>query len=207
MTDPRAILLDVEGTTTSIAFVADTLFPFARARLAAWVAANPGHPALADVPGDPLTTLTEWMDADAKVTPLKTIQGLIWREGYESGTLHGHVYPDTPAAFARWRDQGRTVAIYSSGSVEAQRLLFAHSVAGDLTPHLAHHFDTTTGPKRAPASYTAIAQALALPPPSILFVSDAAQEVDAARAAGLHALLIDRERGAGDVATLAEILP
>jgi enolase-phosphatase E1 len=207
---PKAILLDIEGTTTSIAYVADVLFPYARERLPAWV---PMHreeiaPVLAGMPpGDPVATLLGWMDQDAKETALKHIQGRIWREGYEAGELKGHVYPDTPEALRRWTDAGIRVCIYSSGSVEAQKLIFGHSDAGDLTRYLSGYFDTTTGPKREAASYAAIAAALALDPADILFVSDVSAETDAAKAAGLGALLIDRDMGKGDVASLAEVLP
>ncbi|HEX6376250.1 MAG TPA: acireductone synthase [Allosphingosinicella sp.] len=211
MTDaPKAILLDIEGTTSSLSFVADTLFPFARKHLAAYVAANPEAvaPILADVPGDdPVATLLQWMDEDRKATPLKTIQGMIWAVGFANGDLDGHVYPDTPGAMRRWRDRGIGVHIYSSGSIEAQKLIFGNSLAGDLTPLLGRYFDTTTGPKRAPDSYRKIAAALGLPPEDVLFVSDVQAEIDAARAAGMAAMLIDREGDAGEVSSLAEVVP
>lgn len=210
MTETRAILLDIEGTTSSIAFVADTLFPYARARIPTYVPAHREElaPVLATMPsGDPVATLLGWMDVDAKETALKDIQGRIWAEGYADGALKGHVYPDTPVAMKRWHDRGLTVAIYSSGSVAAQKLIFGHSEAGDLTPFIADYFDTHIGPKREAASYTAIAKAMNLAPPAILFVSDAPAEVAAARAVGLQALLIDRDGAVGDVATLAEVLP
>lgn len=207
---PKAILLDIEGTTSSIAFVADTLFPYARERIPRYV---PTHreelaPILGGMPaGDPVQTLLGWMDADAKETALKEIQGRIWAEGYAAGELRGHVYPDTPAALKRWTDAGIAVHIYSSGSIAAQKLIFGHSVAGDLTPLLSGYFDTTTGPKREAESYRRIAGALDLEPGTILFVSDVQAEVDAARAAGMRAILIDRDTGTGEVASLAEVLP
>jgi enolase-phosphatase E1 len=210
---PKAVLFDVEGTTTSIAFVADALFPYAREHLAAFVARNREAvaPILADVtavePGDPVATLTRWIDEDRKATPLKTLQGMIWREGYEDGTLKGHVYPDSAAAFRRLRERGVTLAIYSSGSIEAQTLLFGHSTEGDLAPLFAAHFDTTSGPKREAASYARIAGALALAPGNILFVSDTPEEVAAACAAGLQAIRIDRDHHAGDISSLDELLP
>lgn len=209
-TPPTAILLDIEGTTTSIAYVADVLFPYARARIPAWVPAHRDEIAatLATMPpGDPVATLLDWMDVDAKETALKHIQGRIWREGYAAGELKAHVYPDTPEALKRWTDAGIIVCIYSSGSIEAQKLIFGHSEAGDLTPYLSGYFDTTTGPKRQAASYAAIAAALKLDPADILFVSDVSAETDAAKAAGLNALLIDRDTGKGDVASLAEVVP
>lgn len=207
---PGAILLDIEGTTSSIAFVTETLFPYARRNLAAYVASHieQVRPILAQVPGDdPLATLLRWMDEDRKETPLKTLQGLIWAEGYASGELHGHVYPDTPEAIRRWRDRGIGVHVYSSGSVGAQKLIFGNSVAGDLTPLLGRYFDTSIGPKREPGSYGRIAAALDLPPEEILFVSDVQAEIDAARSAGMAALLIDREGSAGEVRSLAEVVP
>lgn len=207
---PRAILLDIEGTTSSIAFVAEVLFPYARARLAAFVAEHAAEvaPILAQVPGDdPVATLIGWIDADAKETPLKTLQGMIWAAGYADGTLRGHVYPDTPAALRRWQAAGVPVHIYSSGSIAAQKLLFGHSIAGELTPYLSGYFDTTTGPKREAASYARIADAIGLPTAAVLFVSDMAAEVDAARAAGMQALRIDRDGQGGDVHTLEQVLP
>jgi enolase-phosphatase E1 len=208
---PRAILTDIEGTTSSIAFVAETLFPYARARLPAFVAAHPGEaaPILAEVaaiePGDPVATLTRWIDEDRKATPLKTLQGMIWADGYREGAFTGHIYPDAVAALRRWRDAGIALYVFSSGSVAAQKLLFGHSDAGDLTPLFSGYFDTTTGPKREAASYHAIADAIGLASDEILFLSDTPQEIAAAREAGLSALLIDREHGAGDIATFEDI--
>lgn len=209
-TPPKSILLDIEGTTSSISFVADELFPYARKHLAAFVEANPevAAPILTEVPGDdPVATLIQWIDEDRKATPLKTLQGLIWAQGYADGELKGHVYPDTPEALRRWTAAGLQVNIYSSGSIAAQKLIFGHSIAGDLTPLLTDYFDTTTGPKREADSYTKIADALGLAPSELLFVSDMPAEVDAAREAGLQALLIDRAGGSADVHTLAEVLP
>jgi enolase-phosphatase E1 len=206
---PKAVLLDIEGTTSSIAFVAEVLFPYARKHLPAFVAARREEIAglLADVPGDPVATLIQWIDEDRKATPLKTIQGMIWAQGYADGELEGHVYPDTPEALRRWNAAGLAVYIYSSGSIAAQKLIFGHSNAGDLTPLLSGYFDTTTGPKRDPDSYSKIADALDLAPSELLFVSDTPAEVDAAHEAGLQALLIDREGKGGDVHSLAEVLP
>jgi enolase-phosphatase E1 len=205
---PQAILLDIEGTTSSISFVADELFPYARAHLRDFVATHGEAvaPILAEVPGnDPVATLLAWSDEDRKTTPLKTLQGMIWAQGYADGTLKGHVYPDTPKALRRWRGAGIPVHIYSSGSVAAQKLLFRYSVAGDLTPLLSGYFDTTSGPKREPDSYVRIAGSLGLPSAAMLFVSDVQAEVDAARAAGMQALLIARQ-GGGDVRSFDEVL-
>ncbi|MES2442321.1 MAG: acireductone synthase [Pseudomonadota bacterium] len=206
---PKAILLDIEGTTSSIAFVAEVLFPYARKHLPDFIAARCEEISgiLADVPGDPVDTLIQWIDEDRKATPLKTLQGMIWEQGYATGELEGHVYPDTPEALRRWTAAGIAVHIYSSGSIAAQKLIFGHSNAGDLTPLLSGYFDTTTGPKREADSYSKIVDALDLAPSEILFVSDSAGEVDAAREAGLQALLIDRDGRGGDVHSLAEVLP
>ncbi|TGX52446.1 acireductone synthase [Sphingomonas gei] len=209
MNVPQAILLDIEGTTSSIAFVAEVLFPYARTHLRDFVAAHPDAvaPILAEVPGDdPLATLLQWIDEDRKATPLKTLQGMIWAQGYADGTLKGHVYPDTPEALRRWRGAGIPVHLYSSGSIAAQKLLFRNSEAGDLTPLLSGYFDTTSGPKREVESYATIAATLGLPPAVMLFVSDIRAETDAARTSGMDALLIARD-GGGDVSSLAEVLP
>lgn len=208
MTQPKAILLDIEGTTSSIAFVADVLFPYARAHLPDYVVAHAEEvaPILAEVPGpDKVATLLAWIDEDRKATPLKTLQGMIWQQGYADGTLKGHVYPDTPEALHRWYTAGVAIYIYSSGSIAAQKLIFGHSIAGDLTAMLSGYFDTTTGPKREAESYARIAAAIRVAPEHILFVSDMQAEVDAARAAGLGALRIDRNGGPADIHALAEI--
>ncbi|WP_300538445.1 acireductone synthase [Sphingosinicella sp.] len=203
----RAVLTDIEGTTSSIAFVTDTLFPYARARLADWIATHAAEaaPILKDVPGDPVETLTRWIDEDRKETALKTLQGLIWAEGYADGTLKGHVYPDAAEALRRWHAEGVGLYVYSSGSVAAQKLIFGYSNAGDLTPLFSGYFDTTTGPKKEADSYRRIAAEIGLPAEDILFLSDSVPEIDAARGAGLKTCLVDREAGKGDVASFAEI--
>jgi enolase-phosphatase E1 len=183
---PVAIITDIEGTTTPIDFVHSTLFPYARARLAAFCAVNRGHRALADVPEPVLETLLRWMDRDEKITALKTIQGMIWEEGYRAGTLKSVIYPDVAPALKRWAQGGLRLFVYSSGSVPAQKLLFAHSDAGDLTPLFSGFFDTGVGPKRDAASYAAICRGAGLAPDETLFLSDVAAELDAARGAGLR---------------------
>ena len=135
------------------------------------------------------------MDQDRKSTGLKSLQGRIWEEGYRSGELEGEVYPDVLPALERWRKQGIDIAIFSSGSVQAQRSLFRNSVAGDLTRFIGGYFDTTTGPKREPESYARIAAALKRSPPDVLFVSDIAAELDAARTAGMRTALCVRAQG------------
>ncbi len=207
---PRAILTDIEGTTSSIAFVADVLFPYARAHLPAYVSAHPEVAAiLAEVqaiePGDPVATLLRWIDEDRKATPLKTLQGMIWDKGYREGDFTGHVYPDAAEALNRWHAAGVELYVFSSGSIAAQKLLFGYSDAGDLTPLFSGYFDTTTGPKREAASYRAISAAMAIAPSDVLFLSDTPAEVAAAREAGMEALLIDRTSRAGDIASFTDI--
>ena len=210
--DGRGILLDVEGTTSSISFVYDVLFVHARQHVADFLAA---HAAAADVraaaaglaatAGLPEPDLTrpddvtrvalaaiDLMNRDVKDTALKALQGMIWRRGFESGELVAHVFDDVPPALVAWADGGIDVRIYSSGSIEAQRLFFGHTAAGDLTPHLRGHYDTTTGPKREAASYTAIASDMRLEPRQILFLSDVGAELDAARQAGMATGLVER---------------
>jgi len=207
----RAVLTDIEGTTSSIAFVTDTLFPYARERLADYVAAHPDEAAplldavCAEEPGDPVETLIRWIDEDRKATPLKTLQGLIWAKGYADGALKGHVYADAADALRRWHAAGLKLYVYSSGSIAAQKLIFGHSNAGDLTPLFSDYFDTTTGPKREAGSYRRIADEIGLPAAAILFLSDNAQEIAAARIAGMLVLHIDRETGTGDIASFAGI--
>jgi enolase-phosphatase E1 len=200
---PRAVLLDVEGTTSSIAFVAEVLFPYAREHLADYVAQHEGDLAAlldevrAEAPGeDPVATLLRWIDEDRKATPLKTLQGMIWADGYAAGTLTGHVYPDAVAGLRRWHAAGIALHVYSSGSVAAQKLLFGHSDAGDLTPLFSGYFDTAVGGKREPGSYAAIARAIDLPPGAILFLSDVVEELEAAHAAGMPGILLARDGNA-----------
>jgi enolase-phosphatase E1 len=210
--DGRGILLDVEGTTSSISFVHEVLFSHARSRVgdflaarrhdaavreaAAGVAAAAGLPS-ADLDdaadrGSVAMAAIDLMNRDVKSTPLKALQGMIWRGGYESGELVAHVFDDVPPALAQWADSGLDVRIYSSGSVEAQRLFFGHTAHGSLLPHLRGHYDTTTGPKRETASYAAIAADMGMEPRRILFVSDVGEELDAARRAGMATALAIR---------------
>ncbi|MFT3967805.1 MAG: acireductone synthase [Sphingobium sp.] len=201
---PGAIVTDIEGTTSSIAFVHEVLFPYSRARLAAFVAARPREmePMLDAVRAECgealdrdgcIARLLEWHDADRKIAPLKQIQGLIWAEGYARRAFAGHVYADAAEGLRRWHAAGIPVHIYSSGSIAAQKLLFGWSEHGDLTPLLAGHFDTRIGGKREAASYHAIAAALGLRPATILFLSDTPEELAAAVAAGLAVTRLARE--------------
>ncbi len=186
MIPPAAILTDIEGTTTPLAFVHRTLFPFARARMASFCEANPGTPELAEVPQPKLATLLGWMDRDEKITALKTIQGMIWAQGYAAGEITGDLYPDVAPALRRWVRAGLRLYVYSSGSVPAQKLLFRHAPEGDLTRLFNGFFDTQSGPKRDSASYGAIAKAVNAPPAELLFLSDMEPELDAAAYAGLR---------------------
>lgn len=210
----RAVLLDIEGTTTPIDFVVGTLFPYAAANVDAFLdrqkddielkqildhlqhqhrldaAGNSGPPpweqTASQVDPQAAANYVRWLiTRDSKITPLKTLQGKIWEEGYRRSELKGQVYPDVPVALARWRNQGKRVAIFSSGSVLAQQLLFKNSDAGDLSGYIEAYFDTTAGPKREPASYRKIAMMMRLAEGQMLFVSDVIAELDAARAAGM----------------------
>jgi enolase-phosphatase E1 len=186
MSELAAVLMDVEGTTTPVAFVTEKLFPYARARLAAWCAAHAGHAALAAVPGEDKTAvLAGWMERDEKVTALKEVQGFIWAEGYASGEIVGEIYADVTPALRRWAKAGIKLFVYSSGSVAAQKLLFGHSQAGDLSGLFGGFFDTRVGAKREAASYAAIARGANVAGGEMLFLSDVGEELDAARAAGL----------------------
>lgn len=192
-----AIVTDIEGTTTPVRFVHDVLFPLARAGLPALLQDRAAEPevaaALAEVPGpDRLATLLGWMDSDVKATPLKALQGILWRGAYAGGAVQGALYPDVAPCLRRWSKAGLRLFVYSSGSVEAQRLLFRHSDAGDLAGLFAGFFDTGIGAKRDPASYAAIATSLRLPAAEVLFLSDVDAELDAAVAAGLQACQVVR---------------
>lgn len=206
MSQDHAILLDIEGTIGDIRFVRDVLFPYARDRMNQTLFAHWHEPEIVhavaqarEISGDPLdgavaasALFLAWMDEDRKVTPLKAVQGYIWREGYAHGELKAHLYDDSVEAFAAWRGQGLKLYIYSSGSIEAQKLYLAHSVAGDVSAYFDGFFDTTTGPKQEPGSYAAIARHLDLAPGRIMFFSDMKPEIVAAKAAGLSAIRIDR---------------
>lgn len=210
--DGRGIVLDVEGTTSSISFVYDVLFVHAKTHVGDFLAAHADDPLVraaalgiaataglppvdvgtADGRGRVALAAVDLMNRDVKDTSLKALQGMIWRSGFESGGLVAHVFDDVPPALAQWSDAGLDVRIYSSGSIEAQRLFFAHTARGDLTPHLRGHYDTTTGPKRVAKSYSQIAADMQLTPRQILFVSDVGEELDAARQAGMATALAQR---------------
>jgi len=195
----RAIVTDIEGTTSSISFVKDVLFPYAHRHLPEFVATHAADPevkrllqAVAEECGSDLSdeqcvaVLLQWVAEDRKATPLKALQGLIWEAGYRRGDFQGHIYPDAVAKLQAWHALGMRLYVYSSGSVHAQKLLFAHTAYGDLTPLFAGYFDTRIGNKAEVSSYRAISEAVGLAPGEILFLSDIAAELDAARAAGLQ---------------------
>ena len=204
----RAVLTDIEGTTSSLAFVKDVLFPYARNSLPAFIRSHESE--LTGIANDiaailgrsHLTAqemtdvLLQWMDEDRKVTPLKTLQGIVWKTGYESGELQSHVYEDAVSALRKWHADGLKLYIYSSGSIAAQKLLFSHTAYGDLSSLFGGYFDTTTGPKLESRSYGKIAESLHLPPGSIVFLSDHTGETQAAAAAGMQTVVLARQAGA-----------
>jgi enolase-phosphatase E1 len=212
----KAILLDIEGTTTPIDFVHNTLFPFAKARIAGFVQENldglkyelgqlaAEHAADADYNGefrpDSANSVSDYLkyliEQDRKSTALKSIQGLIWQKGYESGDLVSSVFDDVPPALKRWKDAGKSVAIFSSGSVLAQRLIFKYTDHGDLTQLIDAYFDTNNGAKQEADSYRGIAVGLETDAGDIIFVSDIPAELDAARAAGIQSILCMRKGNA-----------
>lgn len=201
----RAILTDIEGTTSSISFVKDVLFPYAREHMAEFIhdhagdaevtalLQDVGREAGRELPVDEaICQLLEWMDADKKITALKALQGMIWIQGYANGDFRGHIYPDAAERLQVWHARGYRLYIYSSGSVPAQKLLFGHSESGDLNGLFSGYFDTRVGNKREAASYRNIVRAIGLPAEEMLFLSDIAEELDAARAAGLNTLQLVR---------------
>lgn len=214
-------MLDIEGTTTPIDFVYKVLFPHARNRVKDYLRRNLSLPAVRadiaglfaenaedmrrgldppplgepveEVPIDAVERYVQWlMDRDRKTTPLKSLQGKIWDEGYSRGELRSQVFEDVPRAFKRWRTQRKKVFIYSSGSVLAQKLLFANTESGDLTEFIGGYFDTTIGAKNDAESYRRIAGELKLQPRAVLFVSDVSGELDSAASAGFETLLCVR---------------
>ncbi len=218
----KAIITDIEGTTTSLSFVKDTLFPYARAKLGEYIRRHEDDPQVRkllddveqEINKDPCLHLTNetascvrpskdvgqlieqllrWIDRDKKVTPLKTLQGLIWEEGYEQGAFHGHLYQDAAENLKDWKARGLDLYIYSSGSVHAQKLLFAHTDYGDLTSLFSGFFDTHIGGKKEQASYRKIAKQVGYPEDQILFLSDMKEELDAARAAGMNTIWLTRD--------------
>lgn len=205
----KAIVTDIEGTTSSIDFVHQVLFPYASEQLPDFVRKSRSAPdvmptldAVRAEAGETgadtervIDILLRWIDEDRKVTALKALQGLIWKHGYESGAFTGHMYEDAVSSLRRWAAANIDLYVYSSGSVGAQKLLFAYSDAGDLTPLFRGYFDTNIGHKRESASYRRIAETLGRPAAEILFLSDVAAELDAAADAGMQTFQLVRDDG------------
>jgi len=216
------LLLDIEGTTCPVSFVAEVLFPYARRQLGGYLKRHGEEPAVAALvravadawradshakaqallaganPATPeaerVLPYLDWLiEHDVKLTPLKELQGRLWHSGYRNGELVAPLFADVAPALQRWQQQGLVLAVYSSGSVAAQQLLYGHTQAGDLCPLFQHWFDTRIGPKQQPASYSAIASAMACPPHKVLFISDALAELEAASATGMACLFSDRD--------------
>lgn len=203
----RAIITDIEGTTSSISFVKEVLFPYAFNAMEGFLEENwPAdftREAVAqaatesgltlDTPQAASALFRQWIEEDRKSTPLKSLQGHIWKAGYQNGDYRAHLYPDTAPALRRWKDQGLDLYVYSSGSIAAQKLFFGYSEAGDITNLFSGYFDTTTGPKQETASYQAIAQSIGVPASELLFLSDIGAELDAAQAAGFQTVQLIRD--------------
>lgn len=214
-----AVVLDIEGTTSSTWFVHDTLYPYSRAHFERYIVEHASESLveeqleavrqLIDEPDADRARIVEqlnaWLDADEKVTPLKALQGWIWRDGFAKGELTSHFFDDAIPAIRQWHDEGRTLFIFSSGSVTAQHAWFGHSPDGDLLPLFTDHFDTENiGPKRIAASYAKISAAIGFEPAQTIFLSDLVAELDAAREAGWNTVGVQRagdqhfDKGVGD---------
>lgn len=205
----KVILTDIEGTTSAVSFVFDVLFPYAAKHLPDFVRTNAARADVAEQldavrheSNEPhadvdrvVNILLNWIAEDRKATPLKALQGMVWAQGYQAGQLKGHVYPDAVEALQRWHAAGYQQFVYSSGSIQAQKLIFGCSEAGDLTPLFNGYFDTTSGPKREAQSYRTIQQAIGVEAEDILFLSDIVEELDAAQSAGLKTCGLAREGG------------
>lgn len=202
----KAIVTDIEGTTSALSFVHDVLFPYARERMAEFIQSHADDAKVAtlieDVCREAGTELTidgvisqliDWIDNDKKITPLKALQGMIWENGFKQKHFTGHVYADAVAKLKHWHNNGIKLYVFSSGSVQAQRLLFAYSDAGDLTPLFSGYFDTNIGAKREADAYTAITNEIGLVACDILFLSDIEQELDAAKEAGMQTIWLVRD--------------
>ena len=203
----RAVDTDIEGTTSSLSFVKDVLFPYARQHLGEYVRSHAGGGEIDSLLDDVrreagedldlegvITTLEKWIDEDRKITPLKSLQGLLWETGYRQGDFTGHIYPDAQEALERWKEHGVDLYVYSSGSVHAQKLLFGYTAFGDLNHLFKGYFDTRVGAKGEPESYRRIAAELGIDAGEILFLSDIEVELDAAHEAGMQTTWLVRDR-------------
>jgi enolase-phosphatase E1 len=202
----KTIVTDIEGTTSSLSFVKDVLFPYSRQHMAEFVRAYAQEPAVRHeldearrLSGKNLTDaevieqLTRWIGEDKKLTPLKSLQGMIWEDGYKKGNFRGHMYEDAVRNLQKWNQAGIRLYVFSSGSVQAQKLLFAHTAYGDLTLLFSGYFDTNIGNKREAGSYRKIAESIGVAPRDILFLSDIKEELDAAHAAGMQVMWLVRD--------------
>ena len=204
------ILMDIEGTTSSISFVKDILFPYflsnideinklANIKEVKYAFGQVLRIVKKEENKDITTSeevikqLKKWCEQDLKITPLKTLQGILWQKGYQNGELLGHVYDDVPISLDNWKEIGKKMGVFSSGSVNAQKLLFSHSVKGNLSHFFNHHFDTIIGPKRVAETYILIAKEIALSADRILFLSDVLEELEAADKAGMKTIQIRRD--------------
>ncbi len=208
----KAIVTDIEGTTSSISFVKEVLFPYAAKAFPTFLRTNWADDSVrAQIAaaekecGQPLPTpeaanavFQQWIAEDRKATPLKALQGMIWKQGYQNGDYTAHLYPDTANALKQWQQQGLDLYVYSSGSIAAQKLFFGFSDGGDLTGLFSDYFDTTSGHKQETQSYRNIQAAIGLPADQLLFLSDVEAELDAAAEAGYHTIRLDREGSQGE---------
>lgn len=209
MSKPTFILTDIEGTTTSVSFVYDVLFPYFRENMQKVLTmlhlpevqaifqetirlAQETENKIIASDEEVIETLIRWSNEDKKITPLKDLQGILWKEAYETGIIKGHVYNDVAPALKAWNDAGIQLGVFSSGSITAQKLIFGYSVSGDLTPYFSAYFDTTTGGKREVETYIKISQKLNKQPSEILFLSDIIEELQAAQKAGLQTIQLTR---------------
>jgi len=214
----KAIVTDIEGTTSSISFVHDVLFPYAREHMADFIHSNAKDPIVVSHINDVkleagedldldgvITQLVRWIDADKKVTPLKALQGLIWETGYKNGDFHGHLYRDAYENLMKWHEQGIDLYVYSSGSVYAQKLLFGHTEFGDMNSLFKGNFDTHIGAKIDSTSYKHIVQAIGITADQILFLSDVEKELDAAHTAGMKTIWLVRDHAPDSSASHTQV--
>ncbi|WP_414431770.1 acireductone synthase [Alcanivorax sp. IL2] len=208
----KAVVTDIEGTTSSISFVKEVLFPYAARQFPAFLETHWNQPEVQaqvgaaeqesgrtlESPASANALFQQWIRDDRKATPLKALQGMIWQAGYQNGDYTAHLYPDTAVALQAWKEKGLDLYVYSSGSIAAQKLFFGYSDEGDLTGLLSGYFDTTSGHKQETDSYRTIQQAIGLPAEQLLFLSDIEAELDAAADAGFRTIRLDREGSQGE---------